>query len=303
MGSISSKSEIKQRATSYFEKNLDFNQIDKFQVKSINELLKEEYELIPDKERIGKGRVYLIKIIAKTLYQLIKSKFPKMNSDETQGHEFLINILKLIKNCNNINDKNISIFAIHLTSNLVLDYFDDAISLVENWIDNEDWEIRENSVYPILSGLKTNREKTIEFLRKWIKSENPNFRRFVAESLRPRAEIKWLRDPTQNDEILKILTELNHDNSIYVRKSVGNNLKDLSKYMPEKILTLIEEWLNEKEKLNEKEQKNLIWTIYQALRWLKDKNPKYHKWIEKLVGKNYLLYFDEKRNRNAIPRK
>ena len=35
------------------------------------------------------------------------------------------------------------------------------------------------------------------------------------------------------------------DSSIYVRKSVGNNIKDLSKYMPEKILKLMEIWIKQ----------------------------------------------------------
>jgi hypothetical protein len=73
--------------------------------------------------------------------------------------------------------------------------------------------------------------------------------------------------------------------------------------MPEKILHLIEKWLSNKDKLTAKEQKNLTWTIYQSLRWLKEKNPEYHASIQRLVGENYILYFDEKRNRNALPPK
>ena len=103
------------------------------------------------------------------------------------------------------------------------------------------------------------------------------------------------------------------DPSIYVRKSVGNNIKDLSKYMPEKMMGLMINWLNKDNiKVHDelateiglnKEEKQLIWTMKQAMRWIKDRNPEYHKKLEKILGKNYVLYFDEKRNRLAKPKK
>ena len=46
----------------------------------------------------------------------------------------------------------------------------------------------------------------------------------------------------------------------------------------------------------------LIWTIKHSMRWLRERNPEYHKRIEKILGQNYLLYFNEKRNRMAKPR-
>ncbi|MHA1300792.1 MAG: DNA alkylation repair protein [Candidatus Helarchaeota archaeon] len=192
-------------------------------------------------------------------------------------------------------------FAIYLTSNLALDNFDITLEKIKKWASHDDWIIRECAGAPLVSSLKKNKQKIFKIYKEWVKSEDINLRRIVAETLRPLAVNKWLRDPAKNDEVLEILTQLNHDESVYVRKSVGNNLKDLTKYMPKKILKLIENWLKEKDKLKIKEQNNLIWTIYQALRWLKDRNPEFHPWIERLVGKNYILYFDEKRNRNALP--
>ncbi|MBA7520192.1 hypothetical protein ES705_12285 [subsurface metagenome] len=37
------------------------------------------------------------------------------------------------------------------------------------------------------------------------------------------------------------------------------------------------------------------------MRWIKKKNPKYHSNLENILGKNYILYFDEKRNKRANP--
>ena len=97
-----------------------------------------------------------------------------------------------------------------------------------------------------------------------------------------------------------------------MRKSVGNNLKDLSKYMPDKILDLMDSWIKRAQiKVHDelsdeiglsKENKRLIWTIKHAMRWLKDRNPEFHPRLEKILGKNYILYYNEKKNRLARPK-
>jgi len=124
-----------------------------------------------------------------------------------------------------------------------------------------------------------------------------------------------LRDPRKNDKVLKILTSLRKDPSIYVRKPVGNNIKDLSKYMPEKMLDLMEKWIKTQRKETKinihnelameeglsKEEMQLIWTMKHAMRWIRAKNPELHPRLEKILGKNYILYFDEKKNRLAKP--
>jgi hypothetical protein len=84
--------------------------------------------------------------------------------------------------------------------------------------------------------------------------------------------------------------------------------------MPLKILNLVEQWVIDadiivKEDLASKSKKELgpnnfylIWTIKHALRWLRERNPEYHSKIEKILGKNYVLYFNEKKNRLAKPK-
>ncbi|MCP4760561.1 MAG: hypothetical protein GY870_02195, partial [archaeon] len=189
-----------------------------------------------------------------------------------------------------------------------------ALAQVKIWADHKLWEIREMSGYIIRKGLKKFPDTILYSLKTWIISENDNIRRISIESLRPLSDIKWLRDPKKNDPILDILSSLRADPSVYVRKSVGNNLKDLSKYMPIKILELIEKWIHEAQinvvyNLASKSKKELgyenfylIWTIKHALRWVRARNPEYHKKIEKLMGKNYVLYFDEKKNKLAKPK-
>jgi hypothetical protein len=73
----------------------------------------------------------------------------------------------------------------------------------------------------------------------------------------------------------------------------------------------MEQWINEsKIKVHNnlateiglnKYEKRLVWTMKQGMRWIKDRNPEYHSCLEKILGRNYVLYFDEKRNRLAKP--
>ena len=50
-----------------------------------------------------------------------------------------------------------------------------------------------------------------------------------------------------------------------------------------------------------KVEKRLIWTIKHAMRWIKNRIPELHPRLEITLGKYYLLYFDEKRNRLTRP--
>jgi len=295
--STHSATEISKRAIKFFDREIEFENFGDSQQFLFKRYLKTEYETIPEKERIGKGLIYISKVVAKALYKFLKKKHLEIFKKSNIGFdEFVLKIIEVLEM-----DSGTLPFAIYLTSNLALDNFDITLEKIKKWASHDDWIIRECAGAPLVSSLKKNKQKIFKIYKEWVKSEDINLRRIVAETLRPLAVNKWLRDPAKNDEVLEILTQLNHDESVYVRKSVGNNLKDLTKYMPKKILKLIENWLKEKDKLKIKEQNNLIWTIYQALRWLKDRNPEFHPWIERLVGKNYILYFDEKRNRNALP--
>ena len=183
---------------------------------------------------------------------------------------------------------------------------------LDELIEHPNWIVREMCAFGVRKAYVNHQKETIEILKKWIKSESENIRRTAIESLRPLSDTKWLRNPEKNNEVIELLSELKSDHSVYVRKSVGNNLKDLTKYMSEKILTLIESWIEDykinvlddlasktKAELGE-ENYHLIWTLKHALRWLRLKNPEYHHRIEKILGKNYVLYFDEKRNRLAL---
>lgn len=81
-------------------------------------------------------------------------------------------------------------------------------------------------------------------LQKWTTSPNEHLRRLASEGCRPRLpwgmQLKGLiAEPTP---ILDILEPLKNDDSLYVRKSVANNLNDISKDNPSIMLAQCEKW-------------------------------------------------------------
>ena len=78
----------------------------------------------------------------------------------------------------------------------------------------------------------------------WSKDENEHVRRLASEGCRP--QLPWAQtlpnfkqDPTA---IFPILEQLKADPSEYVRRSVANNLNDISKTHPELVTKLAKEW-------------------------------------------------------------
>ena len=87
-------------------------------------------------------------------------------------------------------------------------------------------------------------EKMLAQLPTWASHPDPNVRRYASEGCRPRLpwglQLKaFVRDPAP---ILPILEMLQDDPSEYVRKSVANNLNDISKDHPGLVLDIIEHW-------------------------------------------------------------
>lgn len=87
-------------------------------------------------------------------------------------------------------------------------------------------------------------EKMMKQMYKWSKDNSEHLRRLASEGCRPalpwaQALPKYKKDPTP---ILPILEELKSDSSLYVRKSVANNLNDISKTNPDLVLKIAKEW-------------------------------------------------------------
>lgn len=101
----------------------------------------------------------------------------------------------------------------------------------------------------------------------WIEDESEHIRRLVSEGSRPR--LPWgirlqpfCDDPTP---ILTLLEPLNNDPSDYVRRSVANNINDISKDNPDIAVELCKKWTSEDSEPVSTETK---WIIRHAMRSL-----------------------------------
>lgn len=87
-------------------------------------------------------------------------------------------------------------------------------------------------------------EKMMALMMEWTTSDNHHVRRLASEGCRPR--LPWgmaLRDFKKNPAaVLPILEALKDDESEYVRRSVANNLNDISKDHVELVLETGERW-------------------------------------------------------------
>jgi 3-methyladenine DNA glycosylase AlkC len=83
-------------------------------------------------------------------------------------------------------------------------------------------------------------EQALPIIREWLADSSPNVRRAVSEGLRIWTGRSYFRE---HPEIaIQILSQLRDDNSEYVRKSVGNALRDISKKHKELVRVELERW-------------------------------------------------------------
>lgn len=95
-------------------------------------------------------------------------------------------------------------------------------------------------------------EQMHRVLLRWCESTNEHHRRLASEGCRPR--LPWAtalpdfkKDPGY---ILPILNALKLDESEYVRRSVANNLNDISKDHPKQVINIAQSWLKESHNQN-----------------------------------------------------
>lgn len=105
-------------------------------------------------------------------------------------------------------------------------------------------------------------ERMMAQMYEWTKYENEHVRRLSSEGCRPQlpwgqALSKYKKDPAP---VLPILEQLKEDPSLYVRKSVANNLNDISKTHPDLVIKIAKEWYGKNE--------NTDWIIKHGCRTL-----------------------------------
>ena len=111
-------------------------------------------------------------------------------------------------------------------------------------------------------------DKTMKRMLKWAKSNNEHIRRFASEGCRSRLPWAMALPPFKKnpEKVFEVLELLKNDESLYVRKSVANNLNDISKDNEEMVLSFVA--------LNINKTKNTDWILKHASRTLLKKGNK-----------------------------
>jgi len=124
-----------------------------------------------------------------------------------------------------------------------MDDFDASIPALEHFTQ---YASSEFSVRPFIIKYP---EKMMRQMEKWAKSKNHHVRRLASEGCRPR--LPWaMALPEFKDNplpVLKVIEKLKNDESEYVRRSVANNLNDISKDQPAITLKIAKAWKGDNE--------------------------------------------------------
>ena len=83
-------------------------------------------------------------------------------------------------------------------------------------------------------------ENALPIIDGWLKCSNPNTRRAVTEGLRIWTSRPYFKE--NPNEAIERIANLKEDSSEYVRKSVGNALRDINKKFPELIKIELDKW-------------------------------------------------------------
>ena len=238
----------------------------------ISNVLIELYANIPEKNRVSYGIVYTIKVLSEYLYtQLTRIGAPVYEVAVTLFQES--------------NDTKAKCVALGIMSFYGLGSLKETLGYFEAAAASVDWEMREIAQMLFRKLIAKHPDEVRGFLLGLTVSPDANLRRFVSETLRPVQENKWFyRNP---EYPLSILRNLFKESSPFPRTSVGNNLSDLARRLPDTIYGLVKE-------LVDSGDDNSYWIAYRACRNLVKLEP---------VRVMCLLKVDEYRYKKRIYRR
>lgn len=219
----------------------------------IPDVLDTLYANIPEKKRISYGRVHTIKVLTHHLYE-------RLREHHVSVYQIASTIFDKSTECRTTGVAlgMLSLYAVDESYKEALPYFERAAA------SKEEWDLREFSQMFFRKLIKKYPDKMQQHLLRLLTSEDPNIRRFVGETLRPCIENQWFYK--QPEYPLTVLRHMFRESAPYPRTSVGNNLSDLARRLPELIYELVQE-------LVESGDKNSYWIAYRACRNLVKKEP------------------------------
>jgi 3-methyladenine DNA glycosylase AlkC len=217
----------------------------------IAKVLKALYCGIPENKRISFGRVYTIQVLSRHLF----SRFTELNAEVFEVGAALFEASE------GFQSKGV---ALGILSFCGVDNYKQVLPFFEVSASSADWDMRELAQMFFRKLIRKWPDEMHEYLLKLSGSGDPNTRRFVSETLRPVKENRWFYNSP--DYSLSILRNLFRESSAYPRASVGNNLSDLARRLPNLVFGLVKE-------LVASGDSNAYWIAYRACRNLVKTEP------------------------------
>ena len=128
---------------------------------------------------------------------------------------------------------------------------DDILAFMRDEVSKDDnWRVQEVLAKAFDEFCKqTGYEKSLPIIDDWLQNNHPNVRRAVTEGLRIWTSRPYFKE--NPNEAIKRIATLKEDSSEYVRKSVGNALRDISKKFPELIKIELDSWKSESKEIKQ----------------------------------------------------
>jgi len=241
-------------------------------IKHVQGILDLLYDSIPENKRTSFGRVYTVQVLSKYLYSRLF---------ETDANIYEIGTA-LFGRSKDFRSKGI---ALGILSFYGIEDYEKVLRFFEASASSPDWDMREFAQLFFRKLVQKWPDQMKEYLLKLTGSKDPNVRRFVSETLRPVKENRWFYK--KPDYSLSILRNLFKESSEYPRASVGNNLSDLARHLPDLGFGLVEQ-------LVASGDRNSYWIAYRACRNLVKKEP---------IRVMNLLHVDEYRYKKRVYRR
>ena len=180
---------------------------------------------------------YLNKVIPeKDSLKIVKSEAEKFQSSHSSSECHTMGIT--LYQSDNFQIQEIGIFLLGYAAHEIpesLDFLRNTVSKHQNW------KVQEILAMAFDNHCKSiGYENAVPLITDWLSDANPNVRRAASEGLRG-----WTSRPYFKDHpsvAIRLLSDRKTDSSEYVRKSIGNALKDISKKHPELVFDEIHKW-------------------------------------------------------------
>ncbi len=220
-------------------------------IKNVLDVLEVLYDSIPEDKRISFGRVYTIQVLSRYLFSSFVEKGANI-------YEIGATLFERSE------DFRVKGIALGILSFYGIDDYKKVLPFFEDSASSDDWNMREFAQMFFRKLIQKWPYEMKEYLLKLTGFKDPNIRRFVSETLRPVKENRWFyKNPNY---ALSILRNLFRESSEYPRTSVGNNLSDLARHLPDLVFELVKE-------LVASGDRNSYWIAYRACRNLVKKEP------------------------------